>query len=142
MAVALSGLLLSVLTGHFTGIMVLTCVLLYLAFFSSCIGPVFWTLVPEIFPNSVRGEAMTVPVLTQWLANALVVLFFPWAFSEVGKAATFGFLAVMCLCQAFFVWRFLPETKGRTLEEIEGFWIRSRPRTALLGGQRQFHGPS
>jgi SP family arabinose:H+ symporter-like MFS transporter len=69
MAVALSGLLLCAWIGQFTGVTVLLCVLLYLAFFASCIGPVFWTLVPEIFPNSVRGEAMTVPVLTQWLAD-------------------------------------------------------------------------
>ncbi|HZZ56622.1 MAG TPA: sugar porter family MFS transporter [Opitutaceae bacterium] len=124
MAAALSGLLVCALTGHFAGPKVLVFVLLYLAFFASCIGPVFWTLVPEIFPNRVRGEAMTVPVLTQWLANALVVLLFPWAFSVIGKEATFGFLAVMCLCQGLFSWRFLPETKGRTLEEIEGFWAR------------------
>jgi len=138
MAVALSGLLLSVVTGHFTGVKALLYVLLYLAFFASCIGPVFWTLVPEIFPNSVRGEAMTVPVLTQWLANALVVLLFPWAFDQAGKAATFGFLAVMCLCQAFFVWRFFPETKGRTLEEIERFWIQRGERR--LGGERSSSG--
>jgi MFS transporter, SP family, arabinose:H+ symporter len=134
MAVALSGLFVAVLTGQFTGVKVLVCVLLYLAFFASCIGPVFWTLVPEIFPNRVRGEAMTVPVLTQWLANAVVVLFFPWVFSEVGKAVTFGFLALMCICQALFTWRFLPETKGRTLEEIEGFWIL-RPGDRLRVGE-------
>jgi len=122
MAGALVGLLAAVLTDQFTGAKVLVCVLLYLAFFASCIGPVFWTLMPEIFPNRVRGVAMTVPVLTQWLANAVVVLFFPWVFSEVGKAVTFAFLALMCLCQALFSARFLPETKGRTLEEIERFW--------------------
>jgi len=126
MTAALAGLVAVAVAGHFTGAKVLAMILVYLAFFTSCIGPVFWTLMPEIFPNRVRGEAMTLPVLTQWLANAGVVLFFPLAVTKMGNATTFGFLAAMCLAQALFTWRFLPETKGRTLEEIEGFWTRSR----------------
>jgi hypothetical protein len=66
---------------------------------------------------------MTIPVLTQWIANAMVVLFFPLAFNQVGKSFTFAFLAVMSLLQALFTWRFLPETKGKSLEEIEQFWL-------------------
>ena len=108
--------------GRFQGSLVLLLILAYLAFFASAIGPVFWTLVAEIFPNHIRGTAMIVPVLTQWVANAAVVLFFPLAFHRAGKAITFGFLAVMALAQAIFTWFFVPETKGRTLEEIEEFW--------------------
>ena len=112
----------AVLAGRFQGMTVLLLVLSYLAFFSSCIGPVFWTLVAEIFPNHVRGTAMIVPVLTQWIANAVVVLFFPLAFNQIGKAVTFGFLAVMALAQAVFTRFFVPETKNATLEEIEEAW--------------------
>jgi len=101
---------------------VLVLILIYLAFFAACIGPVFWTLIPEIFPNHIRGTAMTVPVLTQWVANAVVVLFFPLAFHQIGKAITFGFLAAMSLAQALFACFFLPETKNKPLEEIEAFW--------------------
>jgi sugar porter (SP) family MFS transporter len=122
MAAALLLLTLTALTGRFHGAMVLVLIMAYLAFFSSCIGPVFWTLVPEIFPNYIRGTAMTVPVLTQWIANAMVVLFFPLAFHQIGKAITFGFLAAMALAQALFMWFFVPETKNKPLEEIEGFW--------------------
>jgi hypothetical protein len=89
------------------------------------VGPVFWTLVPEIFPNDVRGRAMSAPVLVQWIANAVVVLFFPYAFHVLGKAATLGFLAVMSLTQAVFTWRFVPETKNKSLEEIEQRWVQS-----------------
>ena len=124
---ALGGLLfgfdISIITGagpflirHFKLIMA------FIAFFAACIGPVFWTLVPEIFPNRVRGTAMIVPVLTQWAANAAAVLFFPVAFNQVGKAPTFAFLGVMALTQALFTWRFVPETRNKTLEEIEEQW--------------------
>ncbi len=123
MALALAGLLTAVVAGHFHGVLVLVLVLLYLAFFASCVGPVFWTLVPEIFPSDVRGTAMTVPVLLQWVANAVVVLFFPYAFHVIGKAVTLGFLALMSLIQALFTWRFVPETKNKPLEEIEQYWI-------------------
>ncbi len=124
MTAALVLLMSAVLMGRFESTTVLVYILGYLAFFSSCIGPVFWTLVPEIFPNDLRGTAMTVPVLTQWIANAVVVLFFPLAFNQIGKAITFGFLATMALVQAVFTWLFVPETKNKPLEEIEEYWRR------------------
>ena len=123
MAAALGGLLIAIVAGHFHGGLVLALILLYLAFFASCVGPVFWTLVPEIFPSDVRGTAMTVPVLLQWVANAIVVLYFPIAFDVMGKAFTFGFLAAVSLLQAIFTWRFLPETRNKPLEEIEQYWV-------------------
>ncbi len=122
MAAALLGLSAAVELGHFHGWIVLALILMYLGFFEACIGPVFWTLLPEIFPNDVRGMAMTIPVLTQWVANGVVVLFFPEAFHQIGKAATFAVLALMALTQAGFTWFFVPETKNRHLEEVEEFW--------------------
>ncbi len=126
MALSLFALVIAVLAGRFHGTIVLTFILTYLACFASCIGPVFWTLVPEIFPNDVRGMAMTVPVLIQWVANAIVVLLFPFAFHVVGKALTFGFLALMALGQGIFTWLFAPETKNKRLEEIEDYWSTSK----------------
>jgi MFS transporter, SP family, arabinose:H+ symporter len=123
MAITLAALLIAVATGAFQGVLVIVLILTYLAFFASCVGPVFWTLVPEIFPNDVRGLAMTLPVLLQWVANAVVVLLFPYAFHQIGKIITFGFLAVMALIQALFTWWFVPETRNKTLEEIEDFWM-------------------
>jgi MFS transporter, SP family, arabinose:H+ symporter len=99
----------------------------FIAFFASCIGPVFWTLIPEIFPNRARGQGMIVPVVTQWVTGALVVLIFPLAFHRIGKLPTFAFLACGALFQAIFAWRLIPETKGKTLEEIENHWNESRP---------------
>ncbi len=122
MAAALILLAATVAAGRFHGMLVLILILGYLGFFSSCIGPVFWTLVSEIFPNNIRGTAMAVPVLTQWIANAVVVLFFPYAFNQIGKAVTFGFLAAMAITQAVVTWLWVPETKNKTLEEIERAW--------------------
>jgi MFS transporter, SP family, arabinose:H+ symporter len=124
MTTALVVLMWAAWMGRFQSAMVLVYILVYLAFFSSCIGPVFWTLVAEIFPNDLRGTAMVVPVLTQWIANAAVVLFFPLAFNQAGKAITFGFLATLALAQAVFTWFFVPETKNKPLEEIEEYWER------------------
>jgi SP family arabinose:H+ symporter-like MFS transporter len=122
MAFALVLVIVALAAGQFNGAVLLGLMALFIAFFASCIGPVFWTLVPEIFPNTVRGQAMVVPVVTQWVTNALVVLLFPLAFNRVGKLPTFAFLACMALLQALFAWRLLPETKGKTLEEIEAYW--------------------
>lgn len=129
MALTLGALMTAALVGAFHGALVLVLILTYLAFFCACVGPVFWTLVPEVFPNDVRGRAMAVPVLTQWVANAVVVLFFPYAFHVIGKAATLGFLAVMSLTQGLFTWRFVPETRRKSLEEIEQYW--ARPTTVI-----------
>jgi SP family arabinose:H+ symporter-like MFS transporter len=122
MGLCLLALAVTVIANRFHGPLVLVLILTYLAFFSSCIGPVFWTLVPEIFPTDVRGLAMIVPVLTQWVANAVVVLLFPFAFHQIGKAVTFGFLAIMAFAQAAFTGLFVPETRNKPLEEIEQFW--------------------
>lgn len=109
------------IAGRFEGNLVLILCIVYLAFFSSCIGPVFWTLMSEIFPTKIRGTAMSVPVFVQWLFNALVVLLFPH-FLDILRTGTFGFIALMALLQMLFAWKYLPETKGKTLEEIERSW--------------------
>lgn len=126
MTVSVASLALAVFLGSFHGILVLVLILVCLAFFASCIGPVFWTLVPEIFPNDVRGAAMTVPVLLQWLANAAVILLFPLVFHRVGKTFTFSFFALMALAQGIFTWLCVPETKNMPLEEIEMHWTGAR----------------
>ncbi len=122
MAAALIGLATMCYLDRFSGSIVLVLILAYLACFASCIGPVFWTLVPEIFPNHIRGTAMTVPVLSQWVANAVVVLVFPFAFNQIGRAVSFSVLAVAALAQATFTVFFVPETKNRSLEEIAAHW--------------------
>jgi len=106
------------------GIFTLICILLFIAFFASCIGPVFWTLVSEIFPNRIRGKALAFASFTQWIFNFLVVLLFPHFLASIGGAKTFLFLALMSLFQLLFTYFYVPETKGKSLEEIEQLWKR------------------
>jgi MFS transporter, SP family, arabinose:H+ symporter len=134
MTVTLLLLVGAAMAGEFRGTFVLVVILSYLAFFACCVGPVFWTLIPEIFPNDVRGAAMVVPVLIQWVANAVVVLFFPYAFHVIGKGATFGFLALMSFVQGVFSWLCLPETRNKRLEEIEAYWTAPKAVVSIEPG--------
>jgi len=104
------------------GIFTLIFIMLFLASFSSCIGPVFWTLVSEIFPNRIRGKALAFASFTQWIFNFLVVLLFPHFLALLGGAITFLFLALMSFIQWLFTYFYVPETKGKSLEEIEMLW--------------------
>jgi len=104
------------------GIFTLICILSFIAFFAACIGPVFWTLLSEIFPNKIRGKAIAFASFTQWIFNFLVVLLFPHFLASVGGTKTFLFLAVMSLLQWLFTFLYVPETKGKSLEEIERIW--------------------
>ena len=100
------------------------CIMLFIAFFASCIGPAFWTLVAEMFPNRIRGQAVALASFTQWVFNFLVVLFFPYVLDAFGGSLTFLFLACMALIQLMIAWFLIKETKGKTLEEIEGLWSK------------------
>jgi SP family arabinose:H+ symporter-like MFS transporter len=104
------------------GIFTLICILLFIAFFASCIGPVFWTLVSEIFPNRIRGKALAFASFTQWIFNFFIVLLFPHFLASVGGTKTFLFLALMSFLQLLYTWLYVPETKGKSLEEIEQIW--------------------
>ena len=98
------------------------CIMGFIAFFASCIGPAFWTLVAEMFPNRIRGQAVALASFTQWVFNFLVVLFFPYVLDAFGGSLTFLFLSVMSLAQLIMVILLLKETKGKSLEEIEHLW--------------------
>ncbi|MEE9462418.1 MAG: sugar porter family MFS transporter [Bacteroidales bacterium] len=124
LGLALTLLCLSILdfSGNFKGIPVLIIIMVYLAFFSSCIGPVFWTYMSEIFPNRIRGTALSVPVFTQWIFNALVVLVFPLMLTKLQSSYTFLIIFIMAAGQLLFSLKYMKETKGKSLEEIEGLW--------------------
>ncbi len=100
------------------------CIMLFIAFFASCIGPAFWTLVAEMFPNRIRGQAVALASFTQWVFNFLVVLFFPYVLDALGGSVTFLFLSAMSVLQLLIARFYIRETKGRSLEEIEHLWSK------------------
>jgi SP family arabinose:H+ symporter-like MFS transporter len=99
----------------------------YVATFSATIAPVMWVVISEIFPTSVRGRAMSVGTTSMWVSCCLVAQTYPWLRDMAGVSRTFLIYAVLTAPAVPFVWKLLPETKGRTLEQIEGLW-RAAPR--------------
>ncbi len=96
----------------------------YMACIALSICAVIWILTPEIFPNRVRGRAVSIATFFNWATNSLSIFLFPWYVAKFGMHAGFITCAGICLVATLFFWRFVPETKGRSLEEIEKMWQR------------------
>ena len=104
------------------GTILLIFTLSYVAGFAASYGPVTWVVISEIFPIKMRGVAMSVATLALWIAVYIVTQFFPILLEGVGPASTFWIFFLSALAAFGFVWRFVPETKGKTLEQIEKEW--------------------
>jgi SP family xylose:H+ symportor-like MFS transporter len=111
-----------------TGYLALGCMMLYVASFALSWGPVTWVLLSEIFPNKIRGKAMAIAVAAQWIANYFVSLTFPmmddnsYLTEQFNHGFAYWIYGAMSLLAMIFVWKLIPETKGKTLEEMEGLW--------------------
>lgn len=104
------------------GLPMLVLVVAAIACYAMSLAPVTWVVISEIFPNRVRGEAMSVAVTSLWIASFVLTYTFPFLNKTVGSAGTFWVYASICVAGFLFIQRRLPETKGKTLEEIEGLW--------------------
>ncbi|MVT11186.1 sugar porter family MFS transporter [Chitinophaga tropicalis] len=104
---------------HTGGLAVVSYLLVYIAFFAFSQGAVIWVFISEIFPNSVRAKGQTVGSFTHWIAAAVIAFTFPYLARQIGGGHIFLFFCFMMVLQLFFVWRWMPETKGQTLEQIE-----------------------
>ncbi|MCL5005954.1 MAG: sugar porter family MFS transporter [Acidobacteria bacterium] len=107
---------------HVSRVGILTDVLAYLACFAIGLGPVFWLLISEIYPTTIRGQAMSVASLTIWIFDLLVSVTFLSLVGAVGTKFSFWIYAAACVAAFVFSYYLVPETKGRTLEEIENSW--------------------
>jgi len=103
------------------GISTLIFIIIYTASFMMSWGPICWVLISEIFPNKIRGRAVAIAVVAQWAANYLISSTYPFMM-EFSGAFTYGFYGVMSVLSFVFVWKMIPETKGKSLEEIEKIW--------------------
>jgi sugar porter (SP) family MFS transporter len=106
-------------TSGAAGLLATMCLALYIASFAISLGPVFWLMISEIYPLNIRGSAMSVAALCNWGSNFIVALTFPVLLAALGGAGAFWLFAVLGIVAWFFVWFLVPETKGRSLEEIE-----------------------
>ena len=104
-------------------------ILIYSASFMFSWGPICWVLISEIFPNTVRGTAVAIAVAAQWIFNFVVSSTFVPMFNmhitpndDFGHWFTYGLYGVMCIVAAVFVWKLVPETKGKTLEDMSRLW--------------------
>jgi SP family arabinose:H+ symporter-like MFS transporter len=91
----------------------------YMACLAISICSVIWVMTPEIFPNRVRGRGSSIATFVTWSSNALVAFVFPWFVTTLGMYAAFFTFAAICAVATVFFWKLTPETRGRTLEEIE-----------------------
>ncbi len=108
----------------FSGGLVLLFTLLYIAFFAMTLGPIVWVVISEIFPTRIRGRAMALATASLWIADFVVSLTFPVIADKLHEWTAFWIYAAMCAINLVFTWRVLPETKGKSLEEIERFWLK------------------
>ncbi|MDX9880825.1 MAG: sugar porter family MFS transporter [Prolixibacteraceae bacterium] len=109
------------------GILALVFILIYIAGFAMSWGPVMWVMLSEIFPNSIRG-AMSIAVATIWITNLMISWSFPviddnaWLIDKFHHGFAYWIYAIICFLAVLFVVKLVPETKGKTLEQIEKFW--------------------
>ena len=123
------------------GLWALVAVVAYIAGFALSWGPVVWVLLAEMFPNSIKGKAMAIAVAAQWLAN----LFVSWSFKVIDGSGwlnahfnhgfAYWIYGAMSVLSALFVLRFVPETKGRTLESIQELWHKHRRDASLASAE-------
>ena len=103
--------------------------LIYSASFMFSWGPICWVLIAEIFPNTIRGAAVAIAVAAQWISNFIVSSSFVPMFNmhltegdDFGHWFTYGLYGIICVVAAVFVWKLVPETKGKTLEDMTKLW--------------------
>jgi SP family arabinose:H+ symporter-like MFS transporter len=111
--------------GVTSGPWILIFILAFIACFAFSFGPVCWVVIGEIFPNAVRGKAMALATLSLWVGNFLVGQLTPLMLEGLGSSWTFWLFALCCSPALWITWKLIPETKGRSLENIENYWKES-----------------
>lgn len=127
-----SGMIISLLliAGYFTkgmelgipSVFLLICFLAYVFFCAISISAVIWVLLSEMYPIKVRGLAMSIAGFSLWFGTYLIGQLTPWLLKNLTSAGTFILFAVMCIPYMYIIWKLVPETTGKSLEEIEKYW--------------------
>ncbi|WP_083914573.1 sugar porter family MFS transporter [Ilumatobacter nonamiensis] len=109
-------------THSIPGSLALISMVVFIASFAFSLGPVVWTIISEVFPNQVRAKGMSVATAVNWGAAFVLTLLFPILLDGIGHSATFGLLAFFTVISMLWVARMVPETKGKTLEEVSAMF--------------------
>ena len=97
-------------------------IVVYIACYAFSLGPIQFVIASEIFPTKIRGRALTISTFFLWGTNAIVGQIFPAMLNGLGASGTFLIFGIICLPALWFIGNYIPETKGRSLEEIQRFW--------------------
>ena len=106
-------------SAQFTGYTVPVLLFVYIAFFAFSQGAVIWVFISEIFPNAVRAKGQALGSSTHWVMATVIAFTFPYFAEQLGGGHTFAFFCAMMVLQLVFVWRFMPETKNTSLEQVD-----------------------
>ncbi|MEA5071194.1 sugar porter family MFS transporter [Petrimonas sulfuriphila] len=109
-----------------SSIFLLVCFLLYIFFTAGSISAVIFVFLSEMYPTQIRGTAMSIAGLSLWVGTYLIGQLTPWMLDTLTPAGTFFLFAFMCLPYMLIVWKLMPETAGKSLEDIERYWLKSK----------------
>jgi len=123
MLISLTAIGLLFAIGIAEGILLLVFILVFIACFAFSLGPVVWVLLSEIYPTKIRGRAMSIATVATWIGTSIIGQLIPISLESIGPSFTFWIFALFCLPTIYIGWKIMPETKGKTLEEIERYWL-------------------
>ena len=134
MALGAAGVAVTSVSAALPPVVAVISIMVYSASFMFSWGPICWVLISEIFPNTIRGAAVAIAVAFQWIFNFIVSSTFLPMYNmslgsmgeNFGHAFTYGLYGVICVVAAVFVWKLVPETKGKTLEDMSKLWKREK----------------
>ncbi len=112
----------------FSNLFLLICFLAYIFFCAGSISAVIFVFLSEMYPTRIRGVAMSFAGLSLWIGTFLIGQLTPWLLENITPAGTFFLFGLMCIPYMLIVWKLMPETAGKSLEDIERFWLKEKKR--------------
>jgi len=110
--------------GMAEGMLLISFIMVFIACFAFSLGPVVWVILAEIYPTKIRGRAMSIATMGAWIGMTTIGFIIPISLDNIGPSFTFWIFALFCIPTIYIGWKLVPETKGKSLEEIEKHWLK------------------